>query len=92
MLSVCGAMTAFFMVMEGVRGGSGGRVTRLALGARWRRPLCLEGCGGVGGLHVDVVVDQRERGGCGHWVTCPHKVHLLTERIMLRAVNRHRIC
>jgi hypothetical protein len=25
-------------------------------------------------------------------VTCPHKVHLLTERIMLRAVNRHRIC
>lgn len=47
------------MVMEGVRGGSGGRVTRPALGARWRRPLFMDCCGGADGLHVDVVIQAK---------------------------------
>lgn len=65
-----------FLVMEGVRGGSGGRVTRPALDVRWKRPLYEECCGGADGLHVGVLISQRERGGCGHWVLCPHKVHV----------------
>ena len=79
------------MVMEGVRGGSGDMVTRPALDGRWRRPLFMGYCGGADGLHVDVVNSQRERGGCGHWVLCPHKVHVHRAHHAGRAINRHRI-
>lgn len=51
-------------------------MTRPALDVRWRCPLFIEDLGGADGLHVDVMHSQRERGGCGHWAPCPHKVHV----------------
>ena len=90
MLSVCGAMTAFFMVMEGVRGGSGGRVTRPALDAKWRCPLFMEDCGGADGITCRCCYSGQGREvvatiGC----MCFARIKsMLTERIMHECINK----